>query len=116
MKVGGAFICFAVGALFLAACGGSEELAQGDALKVATAEAAFSSTVVNSSRYGETLDGVDDLIMICREDPEAIYKTTVGGVEERTMRQVVEDGANTLREYRPDLAAELEQVADNQCE
>lgn len=81
--------------------------------KITTARVAFSRTVLDGSAYGATLRGIDTLIALCREDPEAIYDPDG---EALTMVQVLEDGANTLRRYRPELAAELELVAANDCQ
>lgn len=85
-----------------------------DALMVAKARRAFDSTVLDSSRYRETLRGVDDLIGLCRENPKAIYQVTDDDPE-LTMRQVVEDGANTLERFQPSLASKLARVADSGC-
>lgn len=79
---------------------------------VADARQAFAMTVLDGSRYRATLRGVENLIRLCREAPLAIYETDG---ETLTLRQVVEDGANTLRRYVPDEAAKLEQVANNDC-
>lgn len=113
-----ASIALGVAVLALAGCGSnsdnSSELSSDQQLKVAHVRVAFASTVLDSSMYGKTLDGVDYLISLCRKGPDAIYQP--GGTGETlTMRQVVEDGANTLRQYQPDLAAKLQTVADNGC-
>lgn len=99
--------------LLLASCGGSSgpTLTADEQLGVAKAREAFSYTVLNSSQYQQTLEGVDYLIRLCRAKPEARYE-----IDDLTMRQVVEDGANTLEEYRPALASQLDRVARSGCE
>jgi hypothetical protein len=89
----------------LSACGG-ESLTDDEQTAVLEARVAFSQTVLDSSMYAETLDGVDMLIDLYRAKPDA----TVEQYEDRdvTVRQAVIDAANTLREYRPELAAKLE--------
>jgi len=94
--------------IYGAGCG-TQALSAEQASEVAGIELSFSTTVLNGSSYGETLDGVDYLIHLCREDPGATY-------DDRTVKQVVEDGANTLREYQPELAAKLDRVLDGECE
>ncbi len=102
-----------VGAVAIVGCGGDGSTDAGpisdkDAQKVSNAEMAFSFTILDGSYYGQTLDGVDNLIEICRKDPKATY-------EDRTMLQVVEDAANELRGYQGDLSDSLELVARNKC-
>ena len=104
-----------VACCLLAACGGddTETLTPEEELQVSSTRLAFTSTILDGSMYGKTLRGVDQLIRLCRDKPDAIYESGDGDL---TMRQVVEDGANTLQEYRPELAAQLDRVADNGCE
>jgi hypothetical protein len=92
----------------------ASELTPNETTKVARVNLAFARTVLDGSEYGRTLNGVDYLIRLCRAKPDAIYQPGDKG-EKRTMRQVVEDGANTLRQYQPDLAAQLQTVSDNNC-
>lgn len=77
-------------------------------------ELAFAKTVLDGTMYRRTLRGVDELIAVCRSKPGAVYET--GDGRRRTMRQVVEDNANRLEEYRPELARQLDRVARNGCE
>jgi hypothetical protein len=118
MPGGATLLCAAVLAGSLAGCGAEEpeRLTADESFEVSNARMAFANTVLDGSMYSQTLDGVDALIRLCRRNPDAIYEPGEGDDhEELTMVQVVEDGANTLREYRPEQAAKLDRVADNRC-
>ena len=97
---------------FLGACGGGggggQKLSAQQAANVANYESAFATNVVDGSRYDAVLNGIDYLITLCRKNPAAKY-------DGRTMRQVVEDGANTLEQNHPEDAAKLSRVAGNGC-
>lgn len=97
----------ATAALLLSSCG-QAKLAPDDAYRVAVAEQSFAHTVLDGSSYGQTLRSVDYLIRLCRRDPDALY-------EKRTVKQVVEDSANELRDYQHELAADLDRVLDDGC-
>ena len=101
--------------MLLAGCGGGTDLDQLLPVrqqKVAHIRQAFFWTVRDGREYQRTLDGVDYLIRLCRKDPD---RTFIAGDGVPTMRQLLEEGADTLREFRPDLAAKLDKVADNDC-
>lgn len=105
MKSG--LLTLAVALTFVIGCGGAG-LSATEKLRVARAEQAFSLTVLNGSHYGETIRGVDQLIALCRAKGAADY-------DGRTVKQVLEDAANELRPYQPELAAELDRVLDDGC-
>ena len=88
-------------------------LSSRDTLTVARANLAFAHTVLDGSRKSQTDRGVDDLITLCRRNPDAIYR--VGDDPDRTMRQVLEDAAIDLRRFQPDLSERLKTVSDNGC-
>ena len=83
--------------------------------QIAGWEEAFSSAALADSEIGvdrhylRSSNAVDALIALCRENPDATY-------DGRTMRQVVEDGANTLRGVDSDLSRSLQLVASNGCQ
>jgi hypothetical protein len=56
-------------------------------------------------------DGVDYLIRLCRKDPDRTYP----GEGVPTVREILEESGDTLREARPKLAAKLDRAADNDC-
>ena len=95
----------AVLALAFIGCGG-EKLTDDEQMAVLEARVAFSHTVLDSSMYAETLEGMDMLIDLYRDKPDATIEQYDD--PDITVRQAVIDGANTLREYRPELAAKLE--------
>lgn len=98
-------------ALLAGGCGGAE-LTSEENVKVSGAFVAFYATVLDGSQYGDTLQGVDDLIRICRAKPDAMYDGTEGEV---TMRQAVEDAAGILDRYRGELADRLARAAEAGC-
>lgn len=93
------------------ACGG-EELTDDEQLAVLAARVAFAHTVLDSGMYSDTLEGVDMLIDLYRAKPDAVVEQYDD--PNITVRQAVIDGANTLREYRPELAAKLELAVEDQ--
>lgn len=88
--------------LLVAGCGGGS-LTDKEKMMVLGAEAAITSTVANGSEYGDTLQGVDDLIAIYRAKPDAALDGT-------TVREHLQDMASTLEPYQPDLAAKLDRA------
>lgn len=88
--------------LLIAGCGGAK-LTESEQLTVAEANEAAAYTVLDGSMYSETVDGVDRVIRIYREKPDAKYN-------ELTMREVLEDLASTLEGYRPQLATRLDRA------
>lgn len=85
-------------------CGGGTELTAGERVMVAEAQYNFANLVLNGSGYGASLDSVDKLVAICREKPDATY-------DGLTMRQVLNDAASDLAEYRPAMARSLDRAA-----
>lgn len=96
-----------VAVVLLAGCG-SAKLSSEESAKVARYEQAFATTVQDGEDFRATLDGVDYLIALCRAKRDAEY-------DQRSVKQVTEDAANTLREYQKDLAAQLDRVLDSDC-
>lgn len=90
------------------ACGGNDKpkLTTEEQQQIAKFNLAFASTALNSSRFGQTLRGVDFLIDLVREKPTATY-------DGLTVREVVQDAANTLDPYRPELVRELDRALDD---
>jgi hypothetical protein len=68
---------------------------------------------VSAEQANEVSRGVEDLIRLCRENPNGIYETDSDG--KRTMRQVLEDDVETLRKFQPEAATRLKSVSDNGC-
>jgi len=93
-----------------AGCGsGRPELTLDQQSRIAHIDVAIAETVLNGSHYRQTLDGVPTLIRLCRINPDAPY------VHNTTIKQDLEDDANMLRPYQPDLAADLDQATLNNC-
>lgn len=101
----------AVLATGLVGCGGTG-LTPDENLDVAEAQVAISFTILNGGETRQTLQGVDDLIRICRAKPDAKYDGINGEV---TMRQLLEDESARLARYRGALSDRLGQVAESGC-
>jgi hypothetical protein len=96
-----------VSAILLIACG-DEGLSEGDIATVLDANA-----VLEDGGNGEKQGAVDDLIRVCRKDPDA-------KLDGESMSQIVEDASSTLRasdqsSAAAQLADELDQAAANGC-
>lgn len=95
--------------LAIAGCGGQAQLNINQRAQVARINAAFAGNALDGSHFGEALDGTDELIALCRRNPDAIYE----GHE--SVKQVLEDDANTIRQNDPGVAAQLDRVLDDKC-
>ena len=112
MKVTAKLIPVGLAALALAAVGcgsGRPGLTLDQQSQIANIDVAIAETVLNGSHYRQTLDGVPTLIRLCRINPNAAY------LDNETIKQDLEDDANTLRPYQPDLASDLDQAIANNC-
>lgn len=97
----------AVSAVLLVACG-DEGLSEGDIATVLDANA-----VIEDGGDGTKQGAVDDLIDVCRKDPDA-------KLDGKSMSQIVEDASSTLRASdqsaaTAQLADELDQAAADGC-
>jgi hypothetical protein len=98
--------------VFVAGCGG-ESLTVEEETEVAEARLNFSMLVLDGSGYGESLESLDRMIALYRAKPDAKYDPDedVEG-DDLTMRQVLQDAASELDDYRPDMAAEIDRALD----
>lgn len=99
-------LALALAVLAVAGCG-EEELSRGEEEAVRRAEGDISS-YCSLGLFPEVVPtSVDRLIAIYREHPDAIYES---GERKRTMREVLEGAAETLRtkNCEPKLAARIE--------
>ena len=65
----------------------------------------------SAKQYANFRDGMDDLIRLYRDDPEAVFESGTD-LGDRTMRQVLVDQASDLEECDPSAASELDRVLD----
>jgi hypothetical protein len=92
----------------LAAVGcGEQELSRGDNAAVSRVDGDISYYCLHRLFPEVIPTGVDRIIAIHREDPDAIHES---GESRRTMREVLEDAARNLRRNNcdPKLAARIE--------
>jgi hypothetical protein len=88
-------------ATLLIGCG--DKLTAHEQTVVAEAQQAAAMNVLDGSMRRETADGVDQVIALYRQKPDAEYNGL-------TMRQVLEDLASSLDGAQPQLAARIDRA------